>query len=56
MSEKDRIIIVKGKEYNISKLKDDELIILQKAMIKYGNSLVKEIENSKKEEVNYGEY
>lgn len=55
MSENDRIIKVNGKTYNLSKLSDEELIILQNYIVKYGNSLMKEMK-SKDEEVNHGEY
>ena len=40
----EKIIEIQNKKYNLSKLKDEELLVLQEYMIKRGNYLVKKIE------------
>ena len=43
----EKIIRIQNKEYNLNKLKDEELLVLQEYMIKRGNFLAKKLDELK---------
>lgn len=43
----EKIIKIQNKEYDLNKLKDEELLVLQEYMIKRGNFLTKKLDELK---------